>query len=205
MGKSYSMGISVLLLSTVLLFLSCSSSEEKNRKEVIVKKSDIVTKSLGIEGMTCVGCEVTLEKEISKIEGVVSVKASSSAENAVIAYDKSKTDEASIAKTIEGAGYKMAGANGAVSTAEVVSESVEEEAADVTPENLKRETLEVSGMRGVRCEAKVEEKLEGVKGVVFVEASAQQHRVAVEYDKTLTDRKTLYEAIRSAGYELPEK
>ena len=73
---------------------------------VPVKASDIVSKSIGVNGMTCVGCEDTLEEKISKMEGVVSVRASHTKNEAEIAFDSTKTDIQAVTKAIRASGYK---------------------------------------------------------------------------------------------------
>lgn len=93
------------VLSMVVFSLSYGMADASS-KTVIVKKSNIVTKTIGVKGMTCVGCEVTLEKSIKKVHGVVAVKASASGKNAVIQYDKTKTDEAKVTQVIKEMGYK---------------------------------------------------------------------------------------------------
>jgi len=98
--------IVLLIIINVSFITSCSSSNNKTEKVIIVKESDIVRKSIGVNGMTCVGCEVTLEENISKIEGVVTVKASHSDEEAIIEFDSTKTDIKTITETIEESGYK---------------------------------------------------------------------------------------------------
>ena len=94
------------MAGNVSLMLSCSSSGSNQKKEIIVKESDIVKKTIGVNGMTCVGCEVTLERNISKIEGVVSVKASHTNNEAVIEFDSTKTDINTITNEIKESGYK---------------------------------------------------------------------------------------------------
>ncbi len=96
----------LLAIINVSTITSCSSSNKKNEKVIIVKKSDIVRKSIGVNGMTCVGCEVTLEENISKIEGVVSVEASHTEKEAIIEFDSTKTNINTITKTIKESGYK---------------------------------------------------------------------------------------------------
>ncbi len=95
------------LVFTVLLVFSACSREKSEAKTITVKESDIVLKSLGVNGMTCVGCEVTLEGAVSKIDGVLKVKASAATDSAKIEYDKSKTDEETISKAIQELGYKV--------------------------------------------------------------------------------------------------
>ena len=98
--------IVLLTIINVSIITSCSSSDDKNEKVIVVKESDLVLESIGVDGMTCVGCEVTLEENISKIEGVVSVKASHSEKKATIEFDSTKTDIKTITKTIKESGYE---------------------------------------------------------------------------------------------------
>ncbi|MCF6359712.1 MAG: cation transporter [Cyclobacteriaceae bacterium] len=98
--------IALLLIINVLFIASCSSSDNNSQKVIFVKESDIVRENIGVNGMTCVGCEVTLEENISKIQGVVSVKASHTNKEAIIEFDSTKTDINTITKTIEQSGYK---------------------------------------------------------------------------------------------------
>ncbi|QOP42795.1 hypothetical protein FJR45_02045 [Sulfurimonas sediminis] len=97
----------LLLLFFALTFTVGCSDEKKETKVVTVKKSDIVLKTIGVNGMTCMGCEVTLEGAVSKIEGVVKVKASAKNNQAAVEFDKTKTDEESIRKSIIESGYEV--------------------------------------------------------------------------------------------------
>jgi len=98
--------IVLLTVINVSIITSCTSSDKKSEKVIVVKESDIVREKIGVNGMTCVGCEVTLEDNISKIEGVVSVKASHTEKEAIIEFDSTKTDINTITKTIKESGYK---------------------------------------------------------------------------------------------------
>ncbi len=95
-----------LLLIGLALFVACTPPESSSKKDIIIKKSNIVKRSVGVNGMTCVGCEVTLEDQVSKIEGVVSVKASHTDSKAVIEFDTTKTNLHIIKKIIKEAGYQ---------------------------------------------------------------------------------------------------
>jgi len=109
---AYKKGLQMFDIKCIFLALSLlvlpvvSISEDTSSKPMIVKKSNIVSKTIGIKGMTCVGCEVTLEHAIKKIHGIVTVKASASDKNAVIAYDKTKTDEKTVTQIIKKMGYQ---------------------------------------------------------------------------------------------------
>lgn len=99
-------GIILLMLISIVLLSSCKSKKEQPKEKIFVKASNLVTKNIGVKGMTCVGCEVTLEGNLSKIKGVVKVKASASNDEAVITFDKTKTDELTIIKAIADSGYQ---------------------------------------------------------------------------------------------------
>ena len=98
--------IIILVIINGSFLTSCNSSDKKSEKVIVVKESDIVREKIGVNGMTCVGCEVTLEENILKIEGVVSVKASHTKKEAIIEFDSTKTDINTISKTIKESGYR---------------------------------------------------------------------------------------------------
>jgi len=100
--------ISIILLAVLsLTAINACKSKSPSKKATIVKESDIVKKSIGVDGMTCVGCEVTLEQSISKIKGVVSVKASHTNKEAVIEFDSTKTDIQTISNKVKELGFKV--------------------------------------------------------------------------------------------------
>jgi copper chaperone CopZ len=94
-----------VLIVNILFTISCTSDKKQN-KVIIVKESNIVKKSITVKGMTCVGCEITLEESVSKIEGVVNVKASHKKEKAFIEFDSTKTNIKTIKQSIKKTGYK---------------------------------------------------------------------------------------------------
>jgi len=96
--------LSALVIIGSLFFVSACSSQEK--ETVYINKSDVKSETIGVEGMTCLGCEVTLEKSISSIDGVVKVKASAKNDNVALEYDQTKTDKKKIIEAIKEAGYQ---------------------------------------------------------------------------------------------------
>jgi len=74
---------------------------------IIVDKSDIKTTEFKISGMTCASCEVNVNHEVNKLNGVVNSKVSYENGNAIIAFDKTKTNEVEIEKAINLTGYKV--------------------------------------------------------------------------------------------------
>jgi len=74
---------------------------------IIVDKSDIKTTEFKISGMTCVSCEEHVNHEVNKLNGIVNSKASYKNGNAIIEFDKTKTNETEIEKAINSTGYKV--------------------------------------------------------------------------------------------------
>lgn len=65
--------------------------------------------TLGVTGMTCVGCEVAVRNAAKTVDGVKDVKASYVKRNAEVTYDSSKTSPEAIAKVItKRSGFKAA-------------------------------------------------------------------------------------------------
>jgi len=73
----------------------------------VVDKSDIKTTEFKISGMTCASCEEHINHEVNKLNGIVNSKASYENGNAIIEFDKTKTDETEIEKAINSTGYKV--------------------------------------------------------------------------------------------------
>ena len=74
---------------------------------IVVDKSDIKTTEFKISGMTCASCEEHINHEVNKLNRIVISKASCENENAIIEFDKTKTNEAEIEKAINSTGYKV--------------------------------------------------------------------------------------------------
>ncbi|TPN87319.1 mercuric transport protein MerTP [Aquimarina algicola] len=74
---------------------------------IVVNKSDIKTTEFKISGMTCTGCEEHVNHEVNKLDGIVTSKVSYEKGNAIIEFDKTKTNETEIEKAISSTGYKV--------------------------------------------------------------------------------------------------
>lgn len=92
--------IFLFLMFHSFLFVACDSKTPKT-EVVTVKASNLVKETVPVKGMTCVGCETRLEKSVSKLEGVVTFKASSQNNTATLEFDKSKTDLKTVQKSLK--------------------------------------------------------------------------------------------------------
>lgn len=95
-----------LLIAIAYCVTSCQSTSEKTREVVYIKKENIVNRDIQVSGMTCVGCEVTIEEKLLHIKGVVSVKADYNLELVVVDFDSTKTDMDEISQFLETTDYK---------------------------------------------------------------------------------------------------
>ena len=79
-------------------------------KEIsIVDKFNRSSTEFKISGMTCASCEQHVNHEVNKLQGIVNSKASYENGNAIIVFDKTKTNETEIEKAISATGYSVTG------------------------------------------------------------------------------------------------
>ncbi len=98
--------LGVFIVAISIITISCTSFTNEESQVVIVKESDIIKRTIPVKGMTCVGCEVTLEENISEIPGIVNVKASHTEKQVIVEFDSTKTSVGHIIETIKKSGYK---------------------------------------------------------------------------------------------------
>jgi copper chaperone len=94
-----------ILFIYFLTLVSCSGNNKKVMKDNAHQNVFLTEASIG--GMTCLGCEQTIQKNLGKLEGIKSVKASFTLGNAIIEYYPGQVDTAKIKATIIGSGYTV--------------------------------------------------------------------------------------------------
>jgi len=107
----------LFILLAGLFMVACGTSEEKTESagEVTTENSlDVANEELlsiqfNVSGMTCTGCENTVKKSVTGLEGVSDVTASHTDSVAVVTFDKSQTSIDQISQAIESKGYEVAG------------------------------------------------------------------------------------------------
>lgn len=62
-----------------------------------------------VEGMTCAGCERTVQRVIGNLEGVKSSKADLKSSTVSVEYDPGKVTVDAIKSAVNGVGYKFVG------------------------------------------------------------------------------------------------
>lgn len=96
-----------LLLAFTLVFLfSCNNSSETQTEE---KKplGQLVELTIPIDGMTCGGCENTVNTQLLNFDGVVESRASHVKKNVIVKVDTLITSVDEMRSEIERVGYKL--------------------------------------------------------------------------------------------------
>jgi copper chaperone CopZ len=80
----------------------------KIEKQIIVtEQSNIQTAEFAINGMTCFGCEEHVNREVHKLTGIINTTVSYTNGNAIVEFDKSKTNIQEIEHAIAKTGYSI--------------------------------------------------------------------------------------------------
>lgn len=98
-----------ILVSALISGCSGKSTATDNAAQSATNAVTIKTVSLSIEGMTCTGCENTIQEAVTKVPGVTSVKASHLDSTAVVTFDTTKTTLSAIGDAVTEAGYVFKG------------------------------------------------------------------------------------------------
>lgn len=95
---------SVLLVS--LLFLaSCGGGGGKKEVKSSAVARETATIEVSITGMTCTGCENTIQSSLAEVPGVIGVTASHTAGNAIVEYNPALVDSVKIKEAVNSCGY----------------------------------------------------------------------------------------------------
>lgn len=133
-----------------------------------------VAVTLPISGMSCAACSARVERELGRLEGVVSASVNLALEKAAITYNPQQITPGDIIDRIRAIGY------------------------DVGSETLE---LLVSGMSCAACSRRVEEKLNSLPGVTEAAVNLAAGQAWVKYIPGLISPREMCEAIRALGYE----
>lgn len=93
----------ILIFTLIMLTVSCGGNKKEKSPETGIA-SVIEVK---IEGMTCTGCEQTIQRSVAKLEGIKAVTATFTDGRAVIEYYPGSVDTLKIKDAITGTGYKV--------------------------------------------------------------------------------------------------
>jgi copper chaperone CopZ len=103
------LGIVTVVAALLLAFPYYSDAffPKQEQKVVYIQESQVQTITFDIEGMTCTGCEASVENAASGVNGVLEADASYDTGKATIKYDQSKTDREAIVVAINKTGFTV--------------------------------------------------------------------------------------------------
>lgn len=98
-----------------MLNLKMKAMENKKQNYSGSQSANVVEETFPVEGMTCGGCTNSVQRSLTKLEGVKSAEVSLSASSATVAYDPSAVTPDQMQKAVEAIGYKFGRKEGAES------------------------------------------------------------------------------------------
>ena len=145
--------------------------KQKRGVEVGKKKIDIP-----ISGMTCATCATTIEKGLSRVEGVSEANVNFGTEKATLLYDPGKVQIGTFIDTIKDVGYQA---------------------------RVEKATIPIGGMTCASCVAAIEKALR-LDGVTRADVNLATEKATVEYLPTQISLSEIKKAIEGAGYKVLE-
>jgi mercuric ion transport protein len=83
------------------------AAQNQGTQGVVQDKAKTQTVEYKISGMTCDACTLHVANEVNKVAGILNLKVSYANGNALVAFDKSKTNTQAVQKAIQATGYKV--------------------------------------------------------------------------------------------------
>jgi len=135
-------------------------------------------KTLQIQGMTCSACANTIEKGLSKIDGVEKANVNFAMKSTTITYDPQKTNVNDFTERVEKLGYHIL---------------------------QEKETFDITGMTCSACAARIEKRVTKMDGVSKANVNFAMETIAVEYDRNQIAPTDMITAVHKMGFELIPK
>lgn len=135
-------------------------------------------KTLEIMGMTCSSCAASIEKSLSKIDGVEKVNVNLALNTTTFFYDNNKINISQVIEKIEGLGYSVI---------------------------LDKVDFDVSGMTCSACAASIEKALNNLPGVSKANINFALETLTISYSSNQVSVSEIKKAVDNLGYELIEK
>ncbi len=101
--------IAIMLFACKAKTAETAESENPSTSDLIVNPDALMQMDISVEGMTCTGCENTINSSVSEITGVVEVKSSYRDGKTIVKYDSTQTNIDHISQVISGKGYVVKG------------------------------------------------------------------------------------------------
>ena len=96
-----------ILMMAFPVYARLLTPKPKAQETIIASNGNKQQVKFIIQGMTCAGCELEINNELSKLNGVISYRTSYASRSSLVTFDKSKVDVMTIEATINKTGYKV--------------------------------------------------------------------------------------------------
>jgi len=136
-------------------------------------------KVLSVTGMTCSSCARTIEKSVSKVEGVSNASVNFATEKLIVEFDESKASIEKIKEAVEKAGYGV---------------------LDDGEETIREVSIPISGMTCASCARAIEKSISKLNGIKEVSVNLASEKARVVYDSSQVRLSEIKNAIIKAGY-----
>jgi Cu+-exporting ATPase len=133
-----------------------------------------------ISGMRCASCAQTIQKALSKAEGVTEARVNLTTETAYVEYDDEKTSKEKLREIIKNTGY------------------------DVT-EGLETSTIRIGGMTCASCSQAITRSLIKTEGVKDANVNLATEKATVSFYLGKTSYAEIKKAIEDTGYQVLER
>lgn len=100
------------ILLIALFAVGCSGNSQEQKAEEPAKSiapENIQVVEFDVEGMTCTGCEKTIEAGVNSLDGISEVQADHKAAKTTVKFDKTRVNPEDISSMIREKGYEVAG------------------------------------------------------------------------------------------------
>jgi P-type Cu+ transporter len=128
-------------------------------------------------GMTCTMCALTIEKQLSDQEGVMSANVNFALGQATVTYDPKRIAPKQLVRAIRDVGYDV---------------------------DIERVELEIAGIVCVACITTIENALKDVPGVIDQSINPVSAQAVIDYDPSVVTLEMIIQTIRSTGYDVIE-
>ncbi|NXF40639.1 ATP7B ATPase, partial [Nyctibius bracteatus] len=149
------------------------------------------TVTVSIVGMTCQSCVQSIEGQISKVKGILSIKVSLEQNNAVIQYLRSEISPEQICQEIQDMGFDANIAEERLTTATVNLSCLREAVVK----------FRVEGMTCQSCVTNIEGKIRKLHGVARVKVSLGNQEAIIAYYPYVIQPDDLKSHISDLGYD----
>lgn len=135
---------------------------------------------LPVEGMSCASCSSTVEKVVSKLEGVKKASVNLATEKLDVTYDTDKISEDDISTAVKNAGYDVV--NQYIST-----------------------HFDIEGMSCASCSSAVERVVSKLDGVKEVSVNLATEEMTLQFNPEVITKETIIKTVSDAGFNAIDK